>query len=206
MLISAIERIYYKAVDWVSVTDGLGPLALRLFLGSIMIQAGYIKFASFAGTVNYFGGGLGLPLPEVMAFLAASTEFVGGIFIVLGLATRLATVPLMVTMLVAIFLVHWKYGWLLLADPNDWFAHDRVMEATQNKLKIISILKEHGNYRELISSGTISMLNNGIERGVAYFVMLLALFFTGGGRYTSIDYWIARWVATRTGSSSNTTD
>ena len=36
------------------------------------------------------------------------------------------------------------------------------------------------------------ILNNGIEFAVTYFIMLLALFFTGGGKYLSFDYWIAR--------------
>ena len=36
------------------------------------------------------------------------------------------------------------------------------------------------------------MSNNGIEWAATYFVMLLALFFLGGGRFISLDYWIAR--------------
>ena len=35
------------------------------------------------------------------------------------------------------------------------------------------------------------ILNNGIEFAVTYFVMLLALFFIGAGKYLSVDYWIA---------------
>jgi putative oxidoreductase len=36
------------------------------------------------------------------------------------------------------------------------------------------------------------ILNNGIEFGVTYLVMLLSLLFTGGGRFTSIDYYLSR--------------
>jgi hypothetical protein len=44
------------------------------------------------------------------------------------------------------------------------------------------------------------VLNNGIELAATEFVMLLALFFMGAGRYLSADYWIARRFrgATRT--------
>ncbi|WP_256438076.1 hypothetical protein [Thiomicrorhabdus sp. 6S3-12] len=35
-------------------------------------------------------------------------------------------------------------------------------------------------------------MNNGIEWAVTYFLMLLALFMVGGGRYFSLDYWIRR--------------
>ncbi|MDP7658904.1 MAG: hypothetical protein QGF77_03055 [Candidatus Thalassarchaeaceae archaeon] len=42
------------------------------------------------------------------------------------------------------------------------------------------------------SSGPVVILNNGIEFAITYFVMLLSLFFTGAGRFVSIDYWIAK--------------
>jgi uncharacterized membrane protein YphA (DoxX/SURF4 family) len=44
----------------------------------------------------------------------------------------------------------------------------------------------------LTSSGNFVVLNNGIEFSATYFIMLLALFFTGAGRYASVDYWIRR--------------
>ena len=58
------------------------------------------------------------------------------------------------------------------------------------------ILREFGNYGWLTEQGNFVILNNGIEFGVTYLVMLFALFFTGGGRYTSIDYYLSRlWPA-----------
>ncbi len=39
------------------------------------------------------------------------------------------------------------------------------------------------------------ILNNGIEFAATYFIMLLVLLFMGGGRYTSVDYFIGRkWL------------
>lgn len=55
-----------------------------------------------------------------------------------------------------------------------------------------NILKEHGNYNWLTEHGSLVVLNNGIEWAATYFVMLLALFVIGGGKYISLDYWIAR--------------
>jgi putative oxidoreductase len=54
------------------------------------------------------------------------------------------------------------------------------------------ILQEHGNYTWLTEKGSFVILNNGIEFGVTYLAMLLALLFTGGGRFTSIDYYLSR--------------
>ena len=55
----------------------------------------------------------GIPAP--LAFLAASTEFFGGLAVLSGLLSRLASLGLLITMLVAIFGVHLKGGFFLPA-------------------------------------------------------------------------------------------
>ena len=54
------------------------------------------------------------------------------------------------------------------------------------------LLKQHGNYDWLTSSGKLVVLNNGIEFAATYLVMLVALFFSGAGRWLSLDYWLAK--------------
>ena len=191
--IAAFNRLYDTTFDRLQPLDGIPPLLLRLILAPVLIQAGWQKAMAFEGTVSWFGDSLGLPLPELMAFLAIAAELGGGVMLLAGLATRLVAVPLMVTMLVAVS-VHWDNGWLALSDTSSWLANDRVMEAAARKARIISILKEHGNYGWLTGRGPVTILNNGIEFAAMYFVMLLTLLFTGGGRYTSIDYWLARFT------------
>ncbi|MFZ5698380.1 MAG: DoxX family protein [Pseudomonadota bacterium] len=175
--------------------DGLAPLALRLFLVPVLWMAGTHKLADFESTVAWFGNpdwGLGLPFPWLMAFLATSTELVGAVLLALGLATRWIAIPLMVTMLVAATAVHLENGWQAIADPGAPFANERVLEAVEKLDRAKEILQEHGNYDWLTSSGNFVVLNNGIEFAATYFVMLLALFFIGGGRYVSADWWLAR--------------
>ncbi|MBY5920711.1 DoxX family protein [Ferrimonas balearica] len=175
--------------------EGLAPLAIRLYLAPIFIQAGWNKFNHFSDTAAWFGNpdwGLGLPMPELMAALAVGAELVGGVLLILGLLTRLTTLPLMVTMLVAAFAVHWKNGWLAIADPSSWLANEQVIDSAEKLSRAKGILQEHGNYEWLTSSGNFVILNNGIEFAVTYFVMLLALYFLGGGRYTSLDDYLSR--------------
>ena len=43
-----------------------------------------------------------------------------------------------------------------------------------------------------MSKPALMVLNNGIEFAVTYLVMLVALFFSGAGRWFSLDYWLAR--------------
>lgn len=197
MLLNAFQR-FDDTLKKLSFADGLPPLLFRLILAPVMMQAGWNKFAGWEGTVAWFGNddwGLGLPVPALMAFLAAAAELVGGAFLLIGFAVRWVAIPLMVTMLVAMFAVHWDNGGLALSDASSWLANDRVMEAAARKEKAISILKEHGNYSWLTGRGSITVLNNGIEFAATYFVMLFSLFFTGAGRWFSVDYWVRRRYA-----------
>lgn len=194
------HALHAKVFDALRPLDGVPPLLLRLILAPVMLEAGWKKLASFENTVRWFEHGLGLPAPELMAALAAGAEFFGGAALLLGLATRLVAVPLMITMIVAAVTVHWQNGWLVLSDASSWLANERILEAAPRKARIISLLREHGDYGWLTGRGAVTILNNGIEFAAMYFVMLLSLFFTGGGRFTSVDHWLGRWLR-RSGSS-----
>lgn len=192
---NCVSSFYFRFLQGLKHVDGLAPLALRLYLGPIFIFAGWKKIVGIDDTIAWFGNpdwGLGLPLPELMGWLAALTEFGGGIAILAGLAVRFFTVPLMVTMLVAAFTVHWPHGWQAVADPGWLFANERVAEASLRLAKAKEILQQHGNYEWLTARGNFVVLNNGIEFSITYLLMCFVLLFTGGGRYVSIDYWLAR--------------
>lgn len=199
-LLAGSRTLYDRFTSALAPLDGLPPLLLRLYLAPVMMQAGWMKLANFESTAQWFGNpdwGLGLPFPYVMTALAAGVEFFGGIALIAGLATRLVAIPLAITMLVAMLTVHWDNGWLAISDSSSWLANERVIESAPRKAKAIELLKEHGNYGWLTGRGSITILNNGIEFAATYFIMLLSLLFTGGGRYFSIDYWIGRWYRRR---------
>ncbi|NKB38695.1 MAG: DoxX family membrane protein [Gammaproteobacteria bacterium] len=185
-------RNFYLGTTPVRYLDGFAPLAFRVFLAPIMLQSGWTKLAGFENTVSWFEHSLGLPFPEVMVVLAAGTEFVGGILLILGLGIRIIAPLLMIVMFVAAYTVHWENGWLVLSDASSWLANDRVMEAVEKKQRVHEILREYGNYKWLTSSGPVTILNNGVEFAITYFIMLFSLFFTGAGRYFSLDYWFCR--------------
>jgi putative oxidoreductase len=199
--IGNVQTVFNK----ISVLDGIGPLLLRIYLAPIFIKAGYGKLASFDNTAAWFGNpdwGLGLPFPEFMAAMAGGTEFIGGWLILFGLATRLIAIPLMLTMVVAAVTAHWQFGWHALPEssltvPWEW-RMDLIEEANQRKEAARELLQEYGNYDWLTEKGAITVLKNGIEFAATYFIMLVMLFFTGGGRYTSVDHFIAkRFLANR---------
>lgn len=209
-----------------SYADGLPALLFRLILAPVMIIAGFNKlalsgetdgffsyFVADASVVQWFGNsewGLGLPFPDLLAFLAGWSEFLGGWFLLFGLFTRLVSIPLMFTMVVAATTVHWHNGWFAIAPSNpttssaqvlDWLSIPGAKESLENSLevqerigKIRGIVEEHGFTDYLYEKGKPSIINNGIEFSAIYFAMLLSLFFVGGGRFVSVDYWLRRAV------------
>jgi uncharacterized membrane protein YphA (DoxX/SURF4 family) len=182
--------------DKLKTFNFVGALALRIYLAPIFILAGWHKLQALDDTAYYFGEILGLPAPMLMATLAGTVEFIGGIALLIGLAVRFLAIPLMFTMIVAAGTAHWENGWhalpeTMLTVPWEWRT-DLIEEAQTRKDATKSLLQRHGNYSWLTEAGSITVLKNGIEFAATYFIMLLVLFFIGAGRYLSIDYWLAR--------------
>ncbi len=187
-LVGSYYSIHNGIFSRLKYLDGLAPLALRLYLVPVFWMAGTQKISGMENTIEWFGNpewGLGLPFPTLLAYLAAYTEAIGALLLLIGLATRWISIPLMITMLVAAFAVHWDNGWAAIADSQAEEVAVRLGAAKE-------LLREHGNYGWLTEKGNYVILNNGIEFAVTYFVMLLALLFTGGGRFTSVDYFLSR--------------
>ncbi len=95
-----------------------GNLLLRVPVGLIFAAHGAQKlFGWFGGygltaTAGWMES-IGLTPSLPLALLAGSAEFFGGLFLLLGLFTRPAAIALAVTMLVAIFSVHWQNGFFM---------------------------------------------------------------------------------------------
>ncbi|WP_440683526.1 HvfX family Cu-binding RiPP maturation protein [Cysteiniphilum halobium] len=174
-----------KSIDFIAL------LAIRLYLLPVIYEGAHSKVTHFSKTVAWFGapvakGGLNLPFPELLAFLATSTEVVGLICIALGLFTRFITIPLTILMCVASLMVHWVHGWLAIASNN--------MESAIRLSDFLNWLSINfpGRYNYITQLGDPVILNNGMEFSTTYFIMLLVLLCYGGGRYISSDYWLAK--------------
>jgi len=188
-------NFFQDLLDATRVLDFLGPLALRAYLVPVFWVAGTNKLGSMDDIIQWFGNpewGLGLPFPTLMAYLATYTEVGGAVLLAVGLAVRWIAIPLMATMVVAAVSVHWENGWQAVHDRMSPFASADIDGAMTRLDRAKDILKEHANYEWLTETGNFVVSNNGIEWAATYFVMLVALFFVGGGRFLSVDYWIAR--------------
>ena len=195
----SVIRLFTQAQQQLNKTnsaDFLAPLALRLYLAPVFWVAGTNKLSDMDSVIAWFGNpdwGLGLPLPELLAWLATLTEVGGAVLLLTGLAVRWVSIPLMITMLVAMFTVHWSHGWQAVADPMSPFPPEDIDGAMERLDRAKDILREHGHYPWLSEKGSFVISNNGMEWSATYFVMCLSLFFMGAGRWLSVDFWLARF-------------
>ncbi len=199
LLLSCAEKIpplvqlMLRWLDKTKCIDFLAPLAIRLYLVPIFWMAGSKKFMNFTSTADWFGNedwGLGLPVPYLMVFLVAATEILGALFLFFGFGVRFISIPLIIVMIGAAVTVHLENGWLAIAEGSGIFASDRTAAAIERLNAAKEILQNYGNYDWLTEKGGFVILNNGIEFAVTYIIMLLALFFYGGGKFVSVDYWL----------------
>ena len=195
----SVIRLFTQAQQQLNKTnsaDFLAPLALRLYLAPVFWVAGTNKLSDMDSVIAWFGNpdwGLGLPFPELLAWLATLTEVGGAVLLLTGFAVRWVSIPLMITMLVAMFTVHWSHGWQAVADPMSPFPPEDIDGAMERLDRAKDILREHGHYPWLSEKGSFVISNNGIEWSATYFVMCLSLFFMGAGRWLSVDFWLARF-------------
>lgn len=104
-----MKAAYFKFIAHLSNLVDIPLLAIRLTLAYGFYDPAIRKVEHFDGIVEWFTE-MGLPLPTLQAYLATGAEVLAFILLPLGLATRFIALPLMITMVVAITMVHWENG------------------------------------------------------------------------------------------------
>jgi putative oxidoreductase len=98
------------------------PLPLRLIVGYGFMSHGYSKLAQGPEHFASILQALGVPSPELMAWATIAVELLGGFAVLIGVCVPLASVPMVVVLLTAIFTVHLPYGFnsvkLLAVTPE----------------------------------------------------------------------------------------
>lgn len=82
----------------------LGLLVLRIGFGVVFAMYGYMKLKDMGAVVGFFST---LGFPAFLAYLVAYVEFLGGIAVILGVFTRIASSMLAVVMAVVLLYVKW---------------------------------------------------------------------------------------------------
>jgi putative oxidoreductase len=141
-------------IDWPHRVAGhllwLGPLFARITVGWVFLWSGWGKLNSLPQVTENFVG-WGIPFPHFFTPLASGIEFFGGMFLLLGLLTRISAGALGVTMIVAIKSAKWAdvnsletllgfdefeylalFIWLAIAGPGK-LSLDHLLQGWHNR-------------------------------------------------------------------------
>lgn len=102
-------QIYQSITERITNAKDLSLLFFRLVLAYGFYGPAMMKWGNINSVAEWFGS-MGIPMPTLNVYMAASTEIAGVVLLTLGLATRIISIPLIITMVVAIATVHLGNG------------------------------------------------------------------------------------------------
>ena len=126
----------------ITKTDNIPTLLCRLAVGLIFLSEGLQKYITPDATgVGRFIK-IGFSNPSFLAYFTGSFEILCGVFILIGLLTRLAAIPLIIVMLVAFITTKIP----ILIDKGFWnFAHEYRTDFAMTMLLIYLLIYGGGN-------------------------------------------------------------
>lgn len=101
-----MKKLFYHSYS--PAAFNIAMLVLRVVVGLIMMRHGWEKLSHFADKQGKFMNFMGIGTSMSLG-LATFAEFFCSLFLILGLFTRLATIPLLVTVFVILNLHHWQF-------------------------------------------------------------------------------------------------
>jgi putative oxidoreductase len=120
-LIARVKRWHDQFFGLVSYLQSPFLLFIRLYWGWQLGQSGWGKLHHLSNVAEYFGT-LGLPMPAQMAVFIACLEFFGGIFLALGLASRITGLVLTVNLIMAYVIGDREALLSFFSDPDKFMA------------------------------------------------------------------------------------
>jgi putative oxidoreductase len=111
------RRLYELEIHLLTHLQPVLLLALRLYWGYQFFLTGRGKLMNIERTASFFES-LQIPLPLLNAYMAGATECFCGLLLLFGFASRLSTIPLIVTMCVAYATAHTQELGQLFSNPD----------------------------------------------------------------------------------------
>lgn len=120
-VITKVRQWHDQSFGLVSYLQSPFLFLVRLYFGWQLAQSGWGKLHHLSGVAEYFGT-LGLPMPAQMAVFIACVEFFGGIFLALGLLSRITGLVLTVNMIMAYVFGDHDALFSFISDPDKFVA------------------------------------------------------------------------------------
>jgi putative oxidoreductase len=112
-----MKKVYDLYVRLISSLQSPFLLIIRLYWGWQFFLTGKGKLLDIEKTAAFFAN-LHIPMPKLNAVLAGSTECLGGLLLLLGLGSRIITVPLIFTMVIAYVTADYEKVKNIFNDPD----------------------------------------------------------------------------------------
>lgn len=116
-----VEKPYRLLIAIASSLQSPFLLLVRLCWGWQLVQSGWGKLHNIEKVTEFFTS-LGLPIPGLTAHFIASLELVGGILLILGLASRLIAVVLTINMIMAYIIADHDALMSIFSNPDKFYA------------------------------------------------------------------------------------
>jgi len=120
-LLTRLRQLYGQFFDLVSYLRSPFLLLVRLYWGWQLIQSGWGKLHHLDKVTEFFGS-LNLPMPAQTALAISSLEFFGGIFLAIGLLSRLTALVLTINMVMAYITADREALLSIFSDPDKFYA------------------------------------------------------------------------------------
>ena len=120
-LILRLRHLYQQFFRGVDYLRSLFLLAVRLYWGWQLIESGWGKLHNLPKVTEFFTS-LNLPMPAQMAVFISCVEFLGGVFLAVGLLSRLTALVLTVNMIMAYITADREALRSIFSDPDKFYA------------------------------------------------------------------------------------
>jgi putative oxidoreductase len=122
-LITTSRTLYRRLINLLNYLHSPFLLVVRLYWGWQFWQAGWGKLQDISKPIGFFTD-LGIPFPVFNAWLVSSLECFGGILLMLGLASRLISIPLAIDMTVAYLTADRQALQAIFSEPGKFYGAD----------------------------------------------------------------------------------
>jgi|SRR5579864_479450 len=122
-LMSLIDRLYALFLKAMNSLQSPFLLLIRVYWGWLLLESGIGKIRHMDKVISFFTD-LGIPAPSFNAHFNAGLETVGGILLILGLGSRIISVPLLINMIVAYMTADREAWTSFFSDSGKFFGAD----------------------------------------------------------------------------------
>jgi putative oxidoreductase len=116
-----IKKLYNSFFHYVAFGQSPFLLAVRLYWGWQLIESGWGKLHHLDKVTEFFTS-LALPIPAQTAVAISCLEFFGGIFLAIGLLSRLTSLALTINLIVAYITSDREAPFSIFSDPDKFYA------------------------------------------------------------------------------------